>query len=101
MWCKPAQRRWVLILFASILLIGCQAGIDERGDEAQCAALVEHTVSLEYPADDERGSELERHRATLKAAIRDRVIADCLAKPRAFAECALEAKSAREMEVCR
>ena len=88
---------------ASSAMVACQVGQPERTDAAECAAVVEHMIDLEFPdrPTSPDAAQLSRHRAAMKAAIRDRVVADCLTRPRAFTDCALAAPTSRAVGECR
>ena len=92
----------VLVTCLVLASTACQVRDDEGSDKAECAELVDHMVSLEFSGADRSSdaAELARHRAAMTAAIKDRVIADCLARPRAYSECALAARTSREIGAC-
>ncbi len=98
----PRLRRLLFVAIA-LPLSSCQLGTDDR-DREECARLVDHLVDIqldgEVPREAQRAAEREKHRAILRHAIHDRVVADCLNRPAAHTECALEAKTSGELKEC-
>jgi hypothetical protein len=102
--------RWVRGLVALVIAAvavctpACQPGLDRRL-AAECAVLVSHVVDLEFAdngiSDPARVAVLAKHRATMKAALRDRMVADCLTWPRAHLKCAMAARTPAEFKGCR
>jgi hypothetical protein len=96
-------------LIAALLLLsvaafgGCQSG-DGDDDRQTCLHLVDHLVDLqlgdEGAGDSAHSAEIAKHRAILRHAIEDRVVADCLKRPRAHTECALHASTSADLKEC-
>lgn len=98
------MRRLRLLLVAIALPVtSCQSG-DEDRDREECARLVDHLVDIQLdddaPRDSSRAAERDKHRAILRHAIHDRVVADCMNQPAARTACALHANSSDELKEC-
>ena len=95
----------VLVSLSLAGLLSCGAGDEDLNDsEEGCRAVVDHIVDLQLGSketpDSDRMPELEKHRATLRGAVGNRVLADCKTRPTAHRECVLRAASAAELKEC-
>lgn len=88
-----------------LLLVGlpsCQSS-DGDDDRETCLRLVDHLVDMQLghvPTDGSHAAEIGKHRAVLHHAIEDRVVAECLKRPRAHADCAMRAETSAALKEC-
>jgi hypothetical protein len=92
------------VLFLSLVgLAACQGGGGDD-DRETCLRLVDHLVDLQLgeaaTADGAHAAEIEKHRVILHHAIEERVVAECLKRPRAHTDCALRAASPADLQEC-
>lgn len=99
----PRTRSLLLYVAALVLAASCQSA-ESDADREECDRLVEHLVEVQFrdaaASDPVRVAELGRHRAALRSAIHDRVVAACLARPAAHTDCALRARTPAELREC-
>lgn len=92
-----------LLILVLASLPSCQSS-DGDDDRETCLRLVDHLVDLEVAdarsADGARATEIDKHRAILHHAIENRVVAECLKRPRAHADCALRAETSAALKDC-
>jgi hypothetical protein len=92
-----------LLFLAVVGLASCQSGGGDD-DRETCLRLVDHLVDMQLadapPADGAHAAEIDKHRAILHHAIEDRVVAECLKRPRAHTDCALRAQTSAALKEC-
>jgi hypothetical protein len=98
------RRARAVLVSILVSLAGCQADRDTPDRDA-CVAVLDHVVDLEVARRDgaprARPDVLERHRDVLRAAIADRVLGDCMARPTTHAACVQRARTATDLIACK